>query len=203
MTFSDDFYGLIAAGQRFDAKGWLPGGGGNFSLRTAEGFCISVSGRHKGFLRDSDFLSCTADGQTTGKPSAEMPLHRLVYQKTQDFNCVLHVHSPAATAASLAFSEKIILEDLELLKAFPGVTDHATPKILPIFANDQDMERLAEAIAQVWPSLDLPVFLIRGHGFYTWGKSVAATVLQVEALEFMLQVILQLRQLAVLPRYPR
>jgi methylthioribulose-1-phosphate dehydratase len=198
MNFSNDLNGLIAVGQRCDAKGWLPGGGGNFSLRSLEGFWITVSGRHKGFLRAPDFLHCDPQGGAAGKPSAEMPLHRLVYQQTAA-QCVLHVHSPAATVASLFFSEQVVLADLELLKAFTGISDHATPRALAIFPNDQDMERLALSIAKVWSSLELPAFLIRGHGFYTWGNHVEATLFQVEALEFMLQVLLQLRQLTPLP----
>ncbi len=68
-------------------------------------------------------------------------------------------------------SAAIEFTDYELQKAFAGISSHEQPLLVPIFANDQDMPRLAQKV-QTWLDNhpDCQGYLIRGHGLYTWAR---------------------------------
>lgn len=184
---------LAAIGRDLHRRGWVPATSGNFSMRQGlDQVLVTASGRHKGELTEADFLVVDLHGNpvTTGKPSAETLLHTQLYAWDANVDTVLHCHSPAATVLSrqLAIQTQITLRDYELLKAFPGIDTHATALALPIFENDQDMQRLADAVAPYLESRpECPAYLIRGHGVYVWGDSAASCQRHLEALDFLLQ----------------
>lgn len=182
---------LIAAGRLFHQRGWVPATGGNFSARlTAESMLITASGWHKGELDDSAFLVADLDGRPTEadrRTSYETLLHCQIYRHDNAAGCVLHTHSIANTVLSRRHAN-IRLSGYELLKLLPGIKTHATSVELPVFENDQDIARLADAVDQ-WMKRHpaIPGYLIAGHGLYTWGETVAQARHRVEALEFMLE----------------
>ena len=190
---SDEFYRkadeLIAAGRFIDGKGWVPATSGNFSARLTDGnIAITVSGRHKGHLQREDIMLIDAAGQSLDgkKPSAETLLHTQIYARYPDIHAVLHPHSINATLASRLFAEQLVLENYELLKALPGIASHETRVIIPIFANDQDIPRLAKLVDNYLDQHgDIHGYIIASHGFYTWGASVADTLRHIEALDFL------------------
>lgn len=190
---TDEFFSkadeLIAAGRFIDAKGWVPATSGNFSARLSDGnIAITVSGRHKGQLTRDDIMLIDVDGRSLDgkKPSAETLLHTSLYQRYPQVQAVLHPHSINATLAARLFKHEIVLEDYELLKALEGIATHETRITIPIFANDQNIPRLAAAVeAYLDQHGDIHAYVIAGHGFYTWGDSVAATLRHLEALEFL------------------
>lgn len=190
---SDEFFSkadeLIAAGRFIDSKGWVPATSGNFSAKLPDGtIAITVSGRHKGQLQRDDIMLIDADGHSLDgkKPSAETLLHTSLYRRYPNIAAVLHPHSLNATLAARIFKTEIVLEDYELLKALSGIDTHATRISIPIFANDQNIPRLATAVEQYLDRHgDIHAYIIAGHGFYTWGGSVADTLRHLEALEFL------------------
>lgn len=190
---TDEFFSkadeLIAAGRFIDAKGWVPATSGNFSARLSDGnIAITVSGRHKGQLTRDDIMLIDADGRSLDgkKPSAETLLHTLLYQRYPQVQAVLHPHSINATLAARLFKHEIVLEDYELLKALEGIATHEIRVAIPIFANDQNIPRLAAAVEDYLDQHgDIHAYIIAGHGFYTWGDSVAAALRHLEALEFL------------------
>jgi methylthioribulose-1-phosphate dehydratase len=180
---------LIDAGSFIDRKGWVPATSGNFSARLSNGtIAITVSGKHKGQLQSGDIMRIDADGQALDgkKPSAETLLHTALYRRFPEVRAVLHPHSLNATLASRLFADAIVLEDYELLKALPGIDTHAARTVIPIFANDQNIPRLARQVENYLDNND-PVYayIIAGHGFYTWGASVKDALRHLEALEFL------------------
>lgn len=182
---------LIAAGQFFHERGWVPATSSNFSARVcANEILITSSGQHKGYLDTKGFLRADLAGHSLepGKrPSAETGLHTLMYRRDPDIACVLHTHSVNATVLSLRH-HAIALTGYELQKAFPAVTTHTGSLILPVFANNQDIPALAlEVGAYLDAHPDTQGYLIAGHGLYTWGASIADARRQVEALEFLLE----------------
>ncbi|MEN9501498.1 MAG: hypothetical protein RI964_783 [Pseudomonadota bacterium] len=184
---------LIAAGQFFHSRGWVPATSSNFSARLgAEEILITSSGQHKGRLDEHGFLRADLQGHTLeqGKrPSAETGLHTLMYRRDPHIGCVLHTHSVNATVLSMAL-DSIVLEGYELQKAFPGIITHEGQLSLPIFANSQDITALANEVnAYLDQYPDTVAYLIRGHGVYTWGASVADTQRHIEALEFLLECV--------------
>lgn len=180
---------LIAAGSFIDSKGWVPATSGNFSAKLSDGtIAITVSGKHKGHLQRDDIMLIDAEGQSLDgkKPSAETVLHTSLYQRYPEISAVLHPHSLGATLAARIFKTEVILEDYELLKAISGIDTHETRISIPIFANDQNIPRLAAAVEHYLDQHgDIHAYIIAGHGFYTWGGSVAETLRHLEALEFL------------------
>ena len=197
---SDDFQQrareLMAAGHYIHGKGWVPATSGNFSARLDNGqIAITVSGRHKGHLQEDDIMRIDAEGVSLDgrKPSAETLLHTALYRRYPSVGAVLHPHSPASVLISRLYRERVILEDYELLKALSGISTHETRIEIPLFANDQDIERLARCVdAYMDNHPPLHAYIIAGHGFYTWGASVADALRHLEALEFLFDLDVRL-----------
>lgn len=189
---------LIAAGRFIDSKGWVPATSGNFSARLQDGnIAITVSGKHKGQLQFDDIMvvdkyGCSLDGR---RPSAETLLHTALYRRFPDVQAVLHPHPMNATLVSKQFGDGIVLQDYELLKAFKGIDTHASQLAVPIFANDQDIPRLADAVDNYLDSHGAcQAYLIAGHGLYAWADSIAACLAYLEALDFLFECELRMMQ---------
>ena len=200
MTYNKDFFilanQLIDAGRFIDSKGWVPATSGNFSARLPDGtIAITVSGKHKGQLQLDDIMLIDADANSLDgkKPSAETVLHTSLYKRFPDIQSILHPHSLNATLISRIFKSEIVLENYELLKALCGIITHENRVVVPIFANDQNIPRLAELVEQY---LDKHTacygYIIAGHGLYTWGSSVQETLRHLEALDFLFDCELRL-----------
>ncbi|MCO6413934.1 MAG: methylthioribulose 1-phosphate dehydratase [Thiogranum sp.] len=186
---------LIDAGRELYRMGMVPATSGNFSARMSDGnIAITVSGRHKGKLTAQDIMLVDAAGQSYDerRPSAETLLHVQIYRRFPDAAFVLHPHSVHATLLSRLRDDCVVLQDYELLKAFPGVDTHCCEVRIPIFDNDQDIARLATAVDTGLPD-GAPGYLIRGHGFYTWGNSIEDALRHVEAFEFLFECEMRLK----------
>ncbi|PYC22541.1 methylthioribulose 1-phosphate dehydratase [Aquipseudomonas alcaligenes] len=192
---------IIEAGQFLYGRGWSPATSSNYSARlSADQALLTVSGKHKGQLGEDDVLATDLDGNSLEagkKPSAETLLHTQLYRWQPAIGAVLHTHSVNATVLSrLTLADSLVFADYELQKAFAGVSTHDCQVLVPIFDNDQDIVRLA---AKVQPWLDAHPdcvgYLIRGHGLYTWGATMADCLRQVEAFEFLFECELKVRAL--------
>jgi methylthioribulose-1-phosphate dehydratase len=192
---------IVEAGQFLYGRGWSPATSSNYSVRLgAEQALLTVSGKHKGQLGLDDVLATDLDGNSLEpgkKPSAETLLHTQLYRWKPEIGAVLHTHSVNATVLSrLALSDSLVFADYELQKAFAGISSHECQVEVPIFANDQDIARLAARI-QPWLDQhpDCVGYLIRGHGLYTWGAQMTAALRQIEAFEFLFECELKVRAL--------
>ncbi|WP_020564102.1 methylthioribulose 1-phosphate dehydratase [Methylosarcina fibrata] len=200
MIYSQDFINaataLCEAGRFIDSKGWVPATSGNFSVRLSDGtIAITVSGRHKGRLQLEDIMLISADAVSLDgkRPSAETLLHTSLYKRFPTAQCVLHPHSINAMLVSRIFKDELRLENYELLKALSGITTHETRITVPIFANDQNIPRLAEQVDRyIDRHADCRAYVIAGHGLYTWGESVDAALRHLEALDYMFDCELRL-----------
>jgi methylthioribulose-1-phosphate dehydratase len=191
---------LIEAGRQLYAQHMVPATSGNFSARLADGhLAITVSGRHKGRLTAADLMEVDADGTSLDdrRPSAETLLHVAIYRRFPDARVVLHPHSVNATVLSRLCGDALELQDYEILKAFPGIDTHDCTVNIPVFDNDQDIARLAGKVDAALAGIDHPPgYLIRGHGFYTWGDSLDDALRHVEAFEFLFDCELRARHYA-------
>lgn len=202
LDFPDAAVRLIRIGQRFDARGWVLGTSGNFSIVLDEEpvrLAITRSGTQKGDLTTNDILEVGDDGTSIessigsgiGAPSAETRLH-LEIVAARPATAVMHTHSIWSTLLSdrLAPRGGVEIKGYEMLKGLAGVTTHEHREWIPILDNDQDMARLAATIgATLREHPACHGFLLRRHGLYTWGASVAEAVRHVEILEFLLESI--------------
>ena len=198
LDYSDAAAHLIRIGQRFDARGWVLGTSGNFSIVLEEEpvrLAITKSGTHKGELTANDILEVgeegTSIGSTVGVPSAETHLH-LEIVAARPAAAVMHTHSIWSTLLSDRLSARggVEIKGYEMLKGLAGVTTHEHREWIPILDNDQDMARLAAKVgATLRADPACHGFLLRRHGLYTWGATVPEAVRHVEIIEFLLEAI--------------
>lgn len=193
--FSQRAHDIIEAGRTLYQMGLVPATSGNFSARLANGsIAITVSGRHKGKLSEADIMLIDTDGSPLDarQPSAETGLHTQIYRHFPEIGAVLHPHSMNAVLLSQRHPDFVSLSNYELLKAFPGISTHATSVVVPVFENDQDIPRLA---ARVQNYLDhnetVYGYIIANHGLYTWGRDMAEALRHIEAFEYLFACKLQ------------
>lgn len=192
---------IIVNVRELSARGWTPATSSNFSQRLDEHHvAITVSGRDKGRLVESDIMVVDVDGHpvaTGQKSSAETLLHTQLYKRFGDVGCVLHTHSMVQTVASRLYGGKghVRLEGYELLKAFRGNETHETAVDLPVLPNSQDMTVLAGQVEALLDRQPMWGYLIDGHGLYAWGRDMGEARRHLEAFEFLLGCELELRRL--------
>ena len=132
------------------------------------------------------------------RPSAETLLHCQLYSLWPEVGSVLHGHSVAATALTLARpqADRIDFEGYEIIKAWGAFTTHDVTASLLVVDNDQDMQRLASRLAPRLEAGNAPIgYVLRGHGVYVWGADVTTALNRMEALEFLLATEIERRKL--------
>ena len=197
-TFDELAAGLAAVAKSFHGRGWLLGTSGNLSAvvqREPLRLAMSPSGIDKGELTADQVLSIDDNARIVshhgGKPSDESLLHiRIV--KERGAGAVLHTHSVWNTILSdLHASEGgVKIEGYEMLKGLQGVRTHEHSEWLPIVDNSQDMLALAEVVGKTLNEHKAAHgFLLRRHGLYSWGDTLAQAKRHIEILEFLLETM--------------
>lgn len=127
------------------------------------------------------------------KASAELPLHCRLYQLDESVGAVLHTHSVTSTVLSRRAGPAVRITGFEMQKALGGVTTHEDEISVPVFDNDQDLDALAENVASAWArgDINVPGFLIAGHGLYAWGRDITEAERHVEGFEFLFDCLWQ------------
>ena len=189
---------IVAAGRRLDRLGLVPATAGNLSERIgADRIAVTRSGGHKGFLDARSVIEVDMAGRPLvpgDRPSAETTLHCQIYATLPQARAVVHGHSVALTALTRVSPGDLEWSGYEMLKAF-GTDTHDTALVVPVFANDQNMDRLAAAIAPRLRSCRMG-YALRGHGFTAWGNDMDDALARLEAIEFLLRCTLAERSLA-------
>jgi methylthioribulose-1-phosphate dehydratase len=188
---------LAEMGRRFHARGWALGTSGNFSAvvsRRPFRLAITGSGHDKRTLRPAHIVTVDAAGKRIGRggrPSAETLLH-LTIARARGAGAVMHTHSVWNTMLSDWHGDAggLHVEGYEMLKGLDGVTSHEHREWIPILENDQDMPRLAAVLEKTLAAKpETHAVLLRRHGLYTWGETLAAAERHVEILEFLLETL--------------
>jgi methylthioribulose-1-phosphate dehydratase len=190
--------GLTAVARGFHARGWLLGTSGNLSAviqREPLHLAMSPSGVDKGELKPEQLLSIDENARVvsgdTGKPSDETLLHLRIVRE-RGAGAVLHTHSVWNTILSDLYAPEggVAIEGYEMLKGLQGIRTHEHSEWLPIVENSQDMPALAESIAQTLNKHKAAHgFLVRRHGLYTWGETLAQAKRHIEIFEFLLETM--------------
>jgi methylthioribulose-1-phosphate dehydratase len=187
--------------RQFGERQWCLATGGNFSLRIDRTHClITRSGTDKSQLTVDGLMVCDLDGAPADaglRPSAETAVHTCLYKLDERIRSVLHTHSVTSTVLSRAENADLVIHGFEMQKAIDGVKSHDERLIVPILDNTQDIAQLAETVRERFALGHMQAcgFLVRGHGLYAWGESLAAAKRHVEGLEFLLSCLWQERLL--------
>ncbi len=186
-------------------RGWSPGTSTNYSFLHPSGdgrIVISKSGVDKTYFSENDFLEVDSGGNPTTefsktKPSAETLIHCELYQLFPSTRYILHTHSMAGTILSdqKEWDGRISFEGYEVLKGLPEINTHEAQLELPVFANDQDMERFRLVLRENKEKLRVNGFLMAKHGLYAWGDSLFEAKRHLEIYEFLLTCELNLLQI--------
>ncbi len=192
---------LIEAGLFLDQKGLCPATSGNLSARLNDKTAlITASGTHLGKLKDDDFLEVDWGGHYVSgdkRPSAETLLHTSLYEHDPEIGAVLHTHSLRGTLLSqLITGEALLTQGYEIHKVFPQINTHLSTLKIPIFENRQEIPALVDEIhSSLKSSTPIYGYLLRGHGLYTWGKTIHEAKIRVEAFEFLFACEVKMREI--------
>ncbi len=192
---------LCAVARECSRRDWVPATAGNFSFRDAASgrIFITSSGLDKGAVTPADLLEIDLGCQVLAggadparaKPSAETSLHGVIYRDRPGTGAIVHVHTIWNTLLSDRFAEAgaVPLAGYELLKALSGVATHEHTELVPVLENSQEYVGLAHELQTVLAKTgEAHGVLLRRHGLYTWGESIAAAWRHLEALEFLFEV---------------
>jgi len=197
-TFAELASKLATVAKSFHGRGWLLGTSGNLSAVIAREplrLAMSPSGIDKGELTADQLLSIDENARIVsdhnGKPSDESLLHiRIV--KERGAGAVLHTHSVWNTILSDLYAPEggVSIEGYEMLKGLQGVHTHEHSEWLPIIENSQDMPALADVVGRTLNEHKAAHgFLLRRHGLYSWGDTLAQAKRHIEILEFLLEAM--------------
>ncbi len=182
-------------------RGWFRATSGNISsvVNTEPlTLAITASGFDKGQIDRSkvvliDQMSSVILGKF--KPSYEAKLHIAVVRE-RSAGAVIHTHSVYGTIISMECLSTggLEIEGLEMLKALDGVPTHEHREWLPVLRNSQDMDLLSNEVTDLLRAdKKTHGFLLSGHGLYTWGRNLDEAKRHAEALEFLMEVSVRMR----------
>jgi methylthioribulose-1-phosphate dehydratase len=184
----------------FNRKGWSPATSTNYSLREygLGFFWVSKSGKDKAYFTENDFMEVDLLGVPSPafsaiKPSAETLIHCAIYEMFPTATCIVHSHSQESVCLSSLVKNDISFEGYEVQKAFEGQSTHDATVTIPVLDNTQDMVEFSQRLIASKTSLLHHCFVIRKHGTYAWGNSVAEAKRHLEALEYLIACELKLR----------
>lgn len=186
MLYSVERQELTAYCHRLYARKLLVGTDGNLSLKVEKDrLLVTPSGVCKADLQPDDFLimdlsGTVIDAKAGRKPTSELPLHLVCYQRRRDVVAVVHAHPPAAIAFSVAgrhFAQCLLPEIYEALGPVE-IARYSTP-------GTDDCPAAVEAILDRADAL-----VMAHHGSLTVGQSLRQAYDRLERLEFAAEVSL-------------
>lgn len=163
---------------------------GNLSTRdTASGLiCITPSGADYQTMTAEDIVIVDEQGKVVEgkwKPSVETPLHTLIMRRRRDVNCVMHNHSPYATAFG------VVYQPIPMILAESALTLGGEVPIAPYRMSGTP--EFAELVAQTLG--ERPAVIWGNHGVMVVGADLASTFSIAHALEDSAHVYTIARQL--------
>lgn len=163
--------------------------GGNLSILDPNGdMWITPSRVDKGTLKRDDIVCVHADGKIVGehKPSSEYPFHRAIYNARPDIKSIIHAHSVALVAHSMAAQtpEPMI---------FPQAS-HVCGKVLFAPYELPGSEKLGERIAEAF-AMGADCVILENHGVVVGGSDIQNAFERFETLEFTAKTIIKSRRI--------
>ncbi|KAK9247664.1 class II aldolase/adducin N-terminal [Lipomyces tetrasporus] len=194
----------------FYNNGWVTGTGGGISIREGDLIYIAPSGVQKErMVADNMFVMDLPTKKylrvpESLKPSACTPLFLAAYTIRNAGACI-HTHSQNAVVVSLLYDKVFTIANIEQIKALPKIVEPGylgffDTLIIPIIENTAHEEDLKDSLEQA--IIDYPsatAVLVRRHGIYVWGETVWKAKVYNEAIDYLLELAVKMRQLGIPP----
>jgi len=149
---------------------------GNISVKEGSKIIITPASVCKGSLKEEMLVVVDEEGNVIEgdyKPTSEMKLHLECYRLRKDITCVIHNHSPYATAYAIAnkpIESKAYPEMMIIFDKIPVVA-YGTPSTEEIYA---DLKNYIDRT---------DVFLLSRHGVVSVGSDLNDAFFKIEAVE--------------------
>jgi len=196
--------------RNFYSHGWVTGTGGGISIRDRENGLIFLapSGVQKERIQpDNIFVMKYKDQKYLRtpknlKPSACTPLFLAAYT-IRDAGACIHTHSQSAVMCSLLFDKVFEISNIEQIKAMPKVTGPGHMKysdrlVIPIIENTEREEELEGSLRKAideYPGTT--AVIVRRHGIYVWGETVWKAKVYNEAIDYLLELAVKMKQMGI------
>lgn len=180
--------------ERIYSNGLTTTSGGNISVKHQNGdVWITPSAVDKGRLRASDLVCVSKNGRIEGKhkPSSEYAFHKAVYDCRPDLKALIHAHSPALVAFSIARKKpdtNLTPQAAEICGKI-GYAGYFKP----------GSTELGTEIARQFEQ-NCKAVIMENHGIVVAGKNLEDALRCFETLEFTASVILNATKIG-LPNY--
>jgi ribulose-5-phosphate 4-epimerase/fuculose-1-phosphate aldolase len=180
---------LCRVGRSLHARGYVHGTTGNLSARLHDGFLITATDACLGDLEPAALVKVDAAGHAlaaAARPSKTLALHRRIYAASAEAGCIVHTHSRALVALSLAIAANEDRDDF-----LPPITPYFVMKVghvpLLAYARPGDpavADRVAAAIERT-ERLGVPIraIMLARLGPNVWAGTPAAAMARLEELE--------------------
>ncbi len=170
-------------GRELLSRGLTTGSFGNLSVYVPEAkvMVISPSGMDYDRISPQDVSVVTMDGVVLDgqrKPSSELDLHRVFYQKNPDVRAVVHTHSTYATLMACLGKP---LQPIHYLIAYAGAMEVPCIPYYPFGTKE-----LAQAAYEGMG--DGSALLLGGHGLVCTGPTLSYAMDAAQQLEFLAQL---------------
>jgi ribulose-5-phosphate 4-epimerase/fuculose-1-phosphate aldolase len=181
--------------RKMERSGLVRATQGNLSARDEESGLIGItpSGVEYEALTAEDIVVVNAEGEIVEgarRPSSELPIHTLILRRRPDVRCMMHTHSPYATALG------VVYQPLPMVLAESALCLGCEDGVVPIVP--YQMSGTPEFAESVAATLGTGNAVIWGnHGAMVVGPSLALTYSAAHALEDGAQVYTLARQLGM------
>lgn len=187
VTYPSDFEAkkaMIELGRRLDAKGYAVAGDGSLSMRVGpNAVWITEAGADKAALTQETFVRIDRAGKQmmSAHPRIlpdDLPIHLKVYAENPELKCVLHAYPARVTVLAVRG------QGLEAAGFSPAV--RALGRVMVLQAAKPGMEAAADAAALRCKTEN--AVILPNDGCMVWGKTAAAALHFVEALDYCAEV---------------
>lgn len=166
---------IISAGNRAGRLGLVSASSGNISCRIdPDSIAITATGSSLPRLRSSDIITVElASGRSIGskKASSELPLHRAIYLRFPKVQAIVHCHPCFSNAYFSLFDS---------LKAITFEARHFLGEVPVVRQTTVTVTRLEPVLRALKKN---PMAVIKNHGVFSTGASLAECVGRIEMLE--------------------
>ena len=178
-------------GRRIYNRNMVAANDGNISVKLNDNeFLCTPTGVSKGFMTPEYICKVDAKGNVLEanegfKPSSEIKMHMIVYEKRPDVGSVVHAHPVFATSFAIAgipLTQPIMPEAVITLGSVP-IAPYGTPSTMEI----------PDAVEPFLDSYD--AVLLENHGALTWSSDLLAAYMKMESLEFYAELLYRSKML--------